>query len=348
MTGTYASAAVTSAESGLQLGMMKPLVRSGLALSLVLLFTAAACKKKVFKKDDEPAAAGDTKDVTSDRSLQVMNYYVDFFNEVLADAPSPLENYFEHAGVDGLSMEDMSKWGNVICAGAGWMKISRDGAKEKLETAKRSSSGEFAKMPALGDAMFAAGVALGDQRESVCKYVKGGEFKGDNGARAKELHELVVAAHETWNQAVGALGAELDRVQDAQSLAELKQHPNDTYGYWFRFMTIQANEFLRVARRDPAKLDASFAVLKEAITGAKAFATAKGAGVNETFAGYMKQVDRLADATAKLEKAFRAAKTPAARTQLVEKQFEDLISIYNTMISLHNTLIGAEGRGDLK
>ena len=41
-------------------------------------------------------------------------------------------------------------------------------------------------------------------------------------------------------------------------------------------------------------------------------------------------------------------RSPAAKNQAVEKQFEDLISIYNTMISLHNTLIGAEGRGDLK
>jgi hypothetical protein len=328
--------------------MRKSLVGSGLALSLVLLFTAASCKKKVFKKDDEPAAAGDTKDVTSDRSLQVMNYYVDFFNEVLAAAPSPLENYFERAGDNGLSVEDMSKWGNVICAGAGWMKISRDGAKEKLDTARRASSGEFASMPALGDAMFNAGVALGDQREAVCTYVKGGQFKSDNGARAKELHQAVMAANEAWNKAVGALGAELDRVQDAQSLAELKQHPNDTYGYWFRFMTIEANEFLRIARRDPAKLDVSFAALKDATSGAKAFAAAKGAGVHESFAGYMKQVDRLAVAVGKLEKGFAGAKTPAARSQLVEKQFEDLISTYNTMISLHNVLIAAEGRGDLE
>jgi hypothetical protein len=245
-------------------------------------------------------------------------------------------------------MDHMSKWGNVICAGAGWMKIARDGAKEKLEKAKRSSSGEFAKMPALADAMFAAGVALGDQRELVCKYVKGGEFKSDGGAKAKELHEAVVAAHESWNQAVGALGAELDRVQDAQSLAELKQHEKDTYGYWFRFTTMQANELLRVARRDPAKLDGSFAALKDAIAGARAFAASKRAGVNETFAGYMKQVDRLADATTKLEKSVGAARTPAAKGQAVEKQFEDLLSIYNTMISLHNTLIAAEGRGDLK
>ncbi|HUQ06312.1 MAG TPA: DUF3829 domain-containing protein [Kofleriaceae bacterium] len=328
--------------------MNRSLGRTGIALSLVVIFTAAGCKKKVFKKDDEPAAAGDTKDVTSDRSLQVMNYYVDFFNEVLADAPSPLESYFEYAKDDGLSVADMTKWGNVICAGAGWMPIARDRAKEKLETAKRSSSGEFAKMPALGDAMFAAGVALGDQREVVCKYVKGGEFKSDGGARAKELHKTVVAAHETWNQAVGALGTELDRVQDAQSVAELKQHGQDTYGYWFRFMTIQANELLRVARRDPTKLDASFAALKDAITAAKTFAAAKGTGINETFAGYMKQVDRLSDATTKLEKNVRAAKTPTAKAQAVEKQFEDLISIYNTMISLHNTLIAAEGRGDLE
>jgi hypothetical protein len=334
--------------SGLYQGMKNTLVRSGLALSLVVLVTASACKKKVFKKEDEPAAAGDTKDVNSDRSMQVMNYYVDFFNEVLADAPAPLENYFEYATDDGLSVENMTKWGNVICAGAGWMKISRDGAKEKLETAKRASSGEFAKMPALGDAMFAAGVALGDQRDTMCKYVKGGEFKSDNGAKAKALHTSVTGAWETWNQAVGALGAELDRVQDAQSLAELKQHAPDTYGYWFRFMTIQANEFIRVARRDPAKLDASFAALAEAIKGAKAFEASKGAGVNESFAGYMKQVDRLSAATAKLEKAYKSAKTPAAKNQAVEKQFEDLISIYNTMVSLHNTLIGAEGRGDLK
>ena len=35
--------------------MKNTLVRAGVALSLVLLVTASACKKKVFKKEDEPA-----------------------------------------------------------------------------------------------------------------------------------------------------------------------------------------------------------------------------------------------------------------------------------------------------
>jgi len=281
--------------------------------------------------------------------MQVMNLYVELFNELIRDVPSPLTNYYDHATETGLTLDDMTKWGNVICAGPGWMKMSRDGAKKQVEKATRASSGEFAKMPPLAEAMLTTGVAYAAVRDEVCAYVKSGEFKRDRGAQAKVRHTKVLAARDAWNAAVGALGGELDRVEDAQSLAELKKHEADkSYGYWFRFTTIRANEFLRVVRRDATKVEASVAPLAEAIAGARAFAATKGDKVHESFAGYMKQVDRLEQALTKLTKALKSAKTPAAKQAAVEQAFDGLIDIYNTMISLHNVLIGVEGRGDLK
>ena len=119
---------------------------------------------------------------------------------------------------------------------------------------------------------------------------------------------------------------------------------------FFKQQNLEVREFQTdsIAKAVQALSANSTDLLFPANTQGVVVAMSKGAGVNESLAGYMKQVDRLSDATAKLEKAYRAAKTPAAKNQAVEKQFEDLISIYNTMISLHNTLIGAEGRGDLK
>jgi hypothetical protein len=315
-------------------------------LCLLLLAGAAGCNKKKAA-DDEPAAKGETTDVTSDRSLQVMNYYVEFFNQVIADAPDPLDNYFEHAGEAGLTVDEMTKWGNVICAGAGWMKMSRERAAENLEKAKKASTGEFAPLPPLADKMLASGIALVDKRDEVCKYVKGGEFKTDQGARAKTLHTEVLAARDAWNQSVDGLGAELDRIEDAQSMAEINKQKPGTYGYFFRMTTFRANEMLRVARRDATKVEAALAPLKQVIGEAQAFEKSKGAEVNQTFAGYMKQVERLAKVIPALEKSLGAAKTTAKKEEAIGAKFEDLISIYNTMISLHNTLVAAEGRGDL-
>ncbi len=319
------------------------------ALLAVLLLVTTGCKKKDKAADDEPAAEGSTTDVTSDRSMQVMNAYVELFNGLLDAVPDTLDNYWDQGEGKALTVDTMTKWGNVICAGAGWMKMNREQSKDQVDKVKRLSSGEFANMPPLAEAMLAAGVALVDQRDAMCAYVKGGQFKDDQGAKAGAIHGDIVKARDAWNAAVDALAAELDRVQDAQSMAELTKHEADkSYGYWFRFTTIRANEFLRLARRDPVKAEASLAPLEEALAGFDAFLKSKGATVHETFAGYAKQVDRFAATTAKLEPALASAKTPAAKGAAIDAVFDDLISAYNTMISLHNVLIEAEARGDLK
>jgi|GEM_PF-2007118 len=315
------------------------------SLALVL---NAGCKKKDLAAEKAPAAKGSTGDLGSDRSMQVMNYYVEYFNDLISEVPSMARNYWDQAGDAPLTVDTMTKWGNVICAGTGWMKLRRDGSKKQLEVAKKASTGEFAKMPPLADAMYAGGLAYADQRDAVCKYIKGGEFKTDAGAKAKALHDGMISARDGWNQGADGLGNELDRVEDAQSTAELAKQDQNSYGYWFRFTTIRANELLRVARRDATKVDAEIAKVDESIAGFKAFAASKGAGVNETFAGYGEQLDRLSKAMVGLKKGLAGAKTTPKKEEVVEKQFGNLISIYNTMISLHNTLIGAEGRGDLK
>lgn len=322
---------------------------SGAVVGLVIVLGLAGCNKKDVAASDEPAAAGETTDVTSDRSMQVMNFYVDFFNELIRDVPATMRNYFSRAKDDGLDADTMKKWGNVVCAGGGWMKLKRDGAKKKLDKAAKASTGEFSKMPDLAQAMYDKGVAYADQRDAVCAYIKSGDYAKDGGARAKALHTEVMAAREAWNSAVGGLATELDRIEDAQSLAELAKHEADKgYGYWFRFTTIRANEFLRVVRRDATKIEASVPRVEEAITGIQELARSKGAAVHKSFEGYVKQVDRLAKDVAKLKKALASAKTPAAKEEVVDKHFGNLVSIYNSMISLHNTLIGVEGRGELK
>ena len=318
------------------------------SLIVALAVAGAGCKKKDVAGEKEPAAAGATTDVTSDRSLQVMNYYVELFNELIGEVPDVARNYWDQAGDAPLTVETMTKWGNVICAGTGWMKMKRDSSKKQLEVAKKASSGEFVKLPPLADAMHATGVAYAEQRDELCKYVKGGEWKTDAGAKAKTFHTALGAARDAWNAAAGGLGAELDRIEDAQSNAELAKHDDKSYGYWFRVTTMRANEFLRLARRDAVKAEAALPKLQAALAAFDAFGKSKGTAVHETFAGYGKQVERFATAATKLAKGLAGAKTVPAKEVVIEKQFDELVSIYNTMISLHNTLVGAEGRGDLK
>ena len=323
--------------------------RQPLVAALVAVVLAATgCKKLKPKPQEDPVAEGSTKDVTSDRSMQVMNYYVDFFNDLIDQVPDMTENYWEHAGDAGLSVEEMTKWGNVICAGAGWMKMQRDEAKDRLGKVEKQSSGEFAKMPPLAKAMYDAAIAYAGERDAMCAYVKGGAFKADNGAKAKDIHAALTKANDTWHAAVDALAAELERVEDAQSNAELAKHEADkSYGYWFRLATIRSNEFLRLARRDAAKAEPMLPKLTEALDGFAAYAKSKP-DAHASFVGFGKQVDRMQAALAKLGPALAKASTPQAKQQVVDAASEDLMSIYNTMVSLHNTLVGAEANGQLK
>lgn len=316
-------------------------------ISLILgAALAAGCKKPEPKED--PAAEGSTDDVNSDRSKQVMNYYVDFFNTVIRDAPAPLKSYWRRADKEkGLSVEDMTKWANVVC-GPPWMKMKQDQAKKKLEQARKASSGEFATLPPKGEAMLAAGVALNEKRDAMCEYVKGGGFKKDSGAGAAEHHKEIIAAQKSWHEAVGALAGELDRIEDAQVLAEIKKHEAAKgQSYWYRHASFESNQLLRVARRDPARLGEAIGAAKQAIADTQAYAKANAGKLHKSFEGYMKQVDRMAAALDKLEKGLAKAKTDADKVEVVDKQFKDLVGIYNTMVSLYNTLIQAESRGEL-
>ncbi len=315
---------------------------------LAVAVTGAGCKGMKPKPKEEAKAEGSTKDVTSDRSMQVMNYYVEFFNDLIDDIPDLTRNYWERAGEAGLDVETMTKWGNLVCAGAGWMKMKREEAKTRVGQIEKQSSGEFAKMPPLAKGMYDAAIAYAEKRDAMCAYVKGGEFKSDAGAKAKALHTELVAAGEAWSKAVDALATELERVEDVQSNAELAKHEAaKSFGYWFRLATIRSNEFLRVARRDAAKAEAGVARLEEALAGFVGFAKDK-ASAHASFGGFGKQVDRMQQALAKLKPALAKAATPAAKAAVIEEAMENLLSIYNTMVSLHNTLVEAEGNGQLK
>ena len=298
---------------------------------------SAGCKKPKTVKD-EPTAAGSTTDLSSDRSMQVMNYYVEFFNDMIDDVPDLTSNYWDRAGEAGLDAETMGKWGNVICAGAGWMKMKRDEAKERVAQVERQSSGEFAKMPPMAKAVYDTAIAHAEKRDAMCAYVKGGGWKTDSAAAAKTHHAELVKTKEAFNAAIDTLGNELERVEDAQSNAELKKHEaKQSYGYWYRFATIRTNQWLRTARRDGAKAEAALPALKEALAAFTGFAS-KATGAHASFTSFAKQVDRMTAAVAKLEPALAKAKTPAEKSKVVDAAMEDLISIYNTMVSLHNTL----------
>ncbi len=317
-------------------------------LVLATATALAGCKGMKPKPKDDPKAEGSTKDVTSDRSMQVMNYYVEFFNDLIDEIPDLTRNYWDRAGDAGLDVTTMGKWGNVICAGAGWMKLKRDKANERLGKIEKQSSGEFAKMPPLAKAMLDAAVAYADQRDAMCTYVKGRGFEKDAGAQAKALHDGLVAAQTTWRGAVDALAIELERVEDTQSNAELAKHEAaKSYGYWFRLATIRSNEFLRTARRDAGKAEAMVGKLDEALAGFAAFAKDK-TGAPGSFVGFGKQVERMQGALAKLKPALAKAGDAKAKEAAVVEAMDDLIGIYNTMVSLHNALVGAEANGQLK
>ena len=116
--------------------------------------------------------------------------------------------------------------------------------------------------------MLAAGVALNEKRDAMCEYVKGGGFKADKrrqGRRAPRGDRH--GAARSWYEAVGALAGELDRIEDAQVLAEIKKHEAAKgQSYYYRYASFKTNQLLRVARREPTKLGPALAETKAAIS----------------------------------------------------------------------------------
>jgi len=288
---------------------------------IALVFLVTACKK-------DPS-------VTGSDAKTAMGLYAKGFNALLADPKRMLSGYFSTVPPNGAP--DPKNPPHLMTSSFTDGKIKE--AREAFAQAKEARPESLATLDAPAQAAVAAIEKAAAAYEQVDKYYQAETFKDDKGAKAKELHQQMVAADKAFGEAMHQLGDGLSKIEDAQAADELAKYADDkSYSYYFRFYNQQAKKFLDVVEGgDKVKLPEAKKTLDGASGELAKFASGKGGKLHSSFKTYADRADE-----------FQAEVTKLMRDGDVDKAYEPLVAAYNQLIAMGNTLYQIEGVDALK
>ncbi len=289
------------------------------------------------------------KGIHGDTGHETMGAYAAGYNILIDEIPNLLDRYFKNTPPDGPTLKSLTDKKTWLCSGRPFMEMKRKKASEAFEKGKGSANAELKHLVPMADALWTASMEVSSLSEEYCKYIEAEDFKDDQGAKAKEFHARWVAAAEKYSTAQGKFSDELDKIEDQQMVADIEKHAKDKgYGYWFRQFNFKAKQFVAKVRSDRANLSAHTAELEPAYNDLSSFSKEKGASLNSSFKSYQRDADSFFAEVKKMNRAVAEAKDDEARSKAVEDGFDDIVRDYNSLVSMHNSLVELEGYGQLK
>ncbi len=298
------------------------------------------------------ACKGDTNDVKSEASMQVMSLYAQFYNETIDDVPDLIEDHFENLPSNGepITVAMLSKMNKVmsICSGRGWFEMDRKEAEEALQAAKEASSGKFKDLPPLADAMWEAANKINSTRKEMCIYLKAEDFKDDDAAKANTFNKQMIAAAEDWQTSSAALADALGAFEDEQTLAQIKKYEKDkSYSYWFRHINYMAKQVIRGGEKGPDALIKAITEIESEHATFKTFVAAQ-AKLPPAFDGYVSSTERFMAEAKKTRRDLAEAKDDEKKAKIINNKMDSIIGAYNGLVSMHNSLSQLEANDLLK
>ncbi len=192
-------------------------------------------------------------------------------------------------------------------------------------------------------AVVTARAILKDYKDAAA-YYSAEKYKDDQGALGKEIHARMTSDAETYKAAIALLDEALKVIEQKQAMEELRIHSDpSTYGHQFRAFNIPAAAFMN-ADDAPGALDRAYSDLDTAYKKVKAFADSKGPTIQATFSGYMTQVDNFYAQAAVVQRNIQ----DKADEKKMNRDFDLLVTRYNNLIQLTNSLYKIEGSGVIR
>ncbi len=307
------------------------MVHRSIIIAFVFALVAGACKKD--------------NSTTGEPAQEAMGLYAKGFNALIGDPKQMITEYFDaipEAGPDPASKPHLFPRQNF-----GASKIKE--AREAFAKAKDAAPPALANLaPAATDAIAAIDKVSTIFTEAQ-KYYDAENYKDDKLARGRELHAQMLAAARQFQTAIDKLEDGLTVIEDQQAVAELAKHADKGYGYWFRFYNIEAKKFLGAVERastaeQRAALATAFQPMATANDELAKFVASKGPGINGSFNAYVTQAGSFHATAVKL---LRLVKEPTPDEQAIGREMETLVSNYNNLVSMANSLYQVEGANAL-
>lgn len=281
------------------------------------------------------------KSTTGEPAQEAMGMYAKGFNEAL-EVHQDLLDYFDTVPEEGPTK---GKKYNIFPR-HNMSKSSLKEIKDAFDHAKGAAPSTLAKLAPLSDDVFTKLTALHTTFGQVHSYYDAEDYKDDDYAKGHELHKTITADAKATSDAIGALGDALSGIEDEQAVSELKKYEGSKkYSYWFRHFNVEAKKAVKaVEAGDAAALATTLAAVQESHKSLAEFAAGAGeSNVSGAFNAYVDSAERFVNSLKKLNREV-AGEDKSKVGQLSDQ----VISAYNGIISISNSLYELEGQGLLK
>jgi len=290
---------------------------------------------------------------TGESAQNAMGLYAKGFNALL-DGPRDMAKEYED-NVPDEGPDESKKYRLFPRQNSARRQVEE--ATQAFAEAKKSAPASIAQIAPLAAAALAATLTLEKDFTEAQKYYEAENWKDDKFAKGKELHGRLVTEIKAFRDALDALSNELSRVEDAQAEVEIKKYGTTSPRYWFRFVNMKAKKLLSFAEKGPGPtfvkdFEAALAEFDAAREDTTKFLDAKGSGfgpgVLQTYKGYMSATDRLSASAVKAKRAAAEAVQDPEKIEEFHREFNTMVSSYNSVVSVTDGLYSLESNDLLK
>jgi hypothetical protein len=314
-----------------------------LVVVLCALLATLGCRKLVKRAvqkatEDKPAQVGNDKADPQEKTLEAaMSMYAEGYNKMIGPVRHMMEDY--ERAVPEVKGPPARK--PILVAGLADRDL--DEVAKAFGKAKEATPAPHAELGKLADDALAAARGVRKEFLEAVRYYGAENYKDDKGAGGQAIHTRMTDGVAAYEAAVGKLQARLSEIELDMQEKELKQVPETKAGHHFRAFNLAAKRLLD-SRSAPDKLDAALLAVRAAQAKLKAFADAH-ADTPTAFKNYVNLADQFeTQATAYV----REAKAPSKGKPGRSTNASLLVSRYNTIVQVGNSLYQLEGSGILK
>jgi len=308
-------------------------------LMLVVGVALGSCDK--LKEVAEQAVKQATD---SNPAREMLAHYANGYNEVLNRFPGLIKEYVGDIPLDQVPSAEL----RISLFSAGPVDMSLKTITDSFNAAAKVAPDKYKHLQPMADELLITCKELAAVYRDADKYYEAEDYKDDDYAGGKEIHGRMKVAVEKYQKAMRTFDAALSGEEDKLMKAELAQYTDDKdYGYWIRFVPHEAKKTLAIVQSPKTDVAGASKAVEDFITvynNVKVFADGKPE-LNQAFKGL---VDQAGTFVGTLKRFRRAIQAEQQDSDEINRELDRIVTDYNNLIGLQNSLFQLESYGQLK
>lgn len=318
--------------------------RLTLVLCATLLVPCLGCRKLISKavhKAQESHATSSAKGESGPTAQTLANaasLYAQGFNKMIGPLKQTIETYQRE--VPDLA-QGLPKHRPVLIIGTADRDL--DEVAKLYEKGTQATPASHADLSRMGDAALTAARAVRKEFAEAVRYYGAENYKDDMGEGGKAIDGRMRTSVEAYNAAIRKLQDRLGAIELEALERELKEIPPTAPGHHFRAVNLAAKRLVE-GREQLDRIHPSLAAVKAANADLRKFSESR-TDLPVAFKNYTGLVDQF---EAQAIAFARDAQQPTKDARSLSLNTTLLVSRYNTLVQMGNSLYQLEDAGLLK